>query len=66
MRLSLRFILPLGVALAVIAYAVVPLFDRLALQWFVRDLDDRSAIVARGLNERLVDLLREPSRNNFV
>jgi len=66
MRLSLRFILPLGVALAVIAYAVVPLFDRLALQWFVRDLDDRSAIVARGLNERLVDLLREPSSTRIV
>ncbi|MCG6950874.1 MAG: trehalose-6-phosphate synthase [Betaproteobacteria bacterium] len=66
MRLSLRFILPLGVALAVIAYAVVPLFDRLALQWFVRDLDDRSAIVARGLNDRLVDLLRAPSRTRIV
>ncbi|MDX1376770.1 MAG: trehalose-6-phosphate synthase, partial [Burkholderiales bacterium] len=61
MRLSLRFILPLGIALAGIAYAVVPLFERLALQWFVRDLDDRSAIIARGLNERLVELLREPS-----
>ncbi len=61
MRLSLRFILPLGIALAAMAYAVVPLVDRLALQWFVRDLDDRSALIARGLNERLVDLVRTPS-----
>ena len=66
MRLSLRFILPLGIALAAIAYAVVPVVDRLALQWFVRDLDDRSAIVARGLNERLVELLREPSGGSVV
>jgi trehalose-6-phosphate synthase len=65
MRLSLRFILPLGIALAAIAYAVVPLFDRLALQWFVRDLDDRSAIVARGLNDRLVDQLSGPSRRRI-
>jgi len=66
MRLSLRFILPLGIALAAIAYAVVPLVDRLALQWFVRDLDDRSAIIARGLNERLVELLRDPAGGSIV
>jgi len=61
MRLSLRFILPLGIALAAMAYAVVPLVDRLALQWFVRDLDDRGELIARGMNERLVDLVRAPS-----
>jgi trehalose 6-phosphate synthase len=32
MRLSLRFIIPLVVALAAIAYAVVPLVDRLTLR----------------------------------
>jgi len=66
MRLSLRFILPLGIALAAIAYAVVPLVDRLALQWFLRDLDDRSVLIARGLNERLSDLVREPSGSLVV
>src|SRR5262249_58223024 len=34
MRLSLRFILPLALTLAAIAYAVVPLVDRFTRQWF--------------------------------
>src|SRR5437660_6503321 len=34
MRLSLRFIIPLFLALGALAYAVVPLVDKLALQWF--------------------------------
>src|SRR2546422_2904417 len=37
MPLSLRFVVPLALALAAIAYAVVPLVDRLTFQWFVRD-----------------------------
>src|SRR5437763_1527899 len=39
MRLFLRFIILLGLALAAIAYAVAPLADRLSLRWFVRDLE---------------------------
>jgi len=39
LRLSLRFIIPLTLALAAIAYAVVPLVDRLTLRWFARDMD---------------------------
>ena len=42
MRLSLRFIIPLALALAAIAYAVVPLVDQLTLKWFMRDLEIRS------------------------
>mgnify|MGYP003413410641 FL=1 len=42
MRLSLRFIIPLMLALAAIAYSVVPLVDQLTLRWFVRDLDIRA------------------------
>ncbi|MCK7502397.1 MAG: hypothetical protein MZW92_80435 [Comamonadaceae bacterium] len=41
MRLSLRFIIPLFLALAGVAYALVPLVDQLTLKWFVRDLDIR-------------------------
>ena len=44
MPLSLRFVVPLALALAAIAYAVVPLVDRLTFQWFVRDLDTRGAL----------------------
>ena len=41
-RLSLRFVMPLAVAIALFAYAVVPLVDNLTLRWFVKDLDIRS------------------------
>ncbi len=35
--LSLRFIIPLVLVLAALAYGVVPLVDKLTLKWFVRD-----------------------------
>src|SRR5262245_49624717 len=60
MPLSLRFVLPLALALAAIAYAVVPLVDRFTFQWFVRDLDARGALIAKTSQDTLVELLREP------
>jgi trehalose 6-phosphate synthase len=57
MRLSLRFVLPLVLVLAGIAYAVAPLVDRLTLSWFVRDLDSRAALVANTLQEPLHEQL---------
>jgi trehalose-6-phosphate synthase len=62
MRLSLRFIVPLGIALAAIAYAVVPLVDRLTLKWFVQDLERRAELVANAMQEPFADLLHERSR----
>ena len=62
MRLSLRFIVPLGIALAAIAYAVVPLVDRLTLKWFVQDLERRSALITNTMQEPFADLLHEHSR----
>ncbi len=58
MSLSLRFILPLILALAAIAYSVVPLVDQLTLRWFVRDLDIRAELVANSLQEPLQEQLR--------
>ena len=58
MPLSLRFVVPLALALAAIAYAVVPLVDRLTFQWFVRDLDMRGALIVQTAQEPLVELLR--------
>ena len=66
MRLSLRFIVPLGIALAAIAYAVVPLVDRLTLQWFVRDLEIRSGTIANAVQEPLAALVREPRARQKV
>src|SRR6478609_273663 len=60
MPLSLRFVVPLALALAAIAYAVVPLVDRFTFQWSVRDLDARGALIAKTTQDTLVELLREP------
>jgi trehalose 6-phosphate synthase len=60
MPISLRFVVPLALALAAIAYAVVPLVDRLTFQWFVRDLDARGTLIAKTAQEPLVELMREP------
>src|SRR3977135_2666962 len=62
MRLSLRFILPLAITLAAIAYAVIPLVDRFTLQWFVRDLDIRTSLIANTIQDPLQGLVREGSR----
>src|SRR6476660_4478967 len=57
MHLSLRFIAPLKVALALLAYLLVPLVDKLALRWWINDLDTRSELVANPLqDERLYSL----------
>jgi hypothetical protein len=63
MRRSLRFLVPLALALAAIAYAVVPLVDELTLRWFVRDLDIRGCLVASAVEEPLVDLLTDRTRD---
>ena len=59
MPLSLRFVVPLALALAAIAYAVVPLVDRLTFQWFVRDLDTRGASIAKTAQEPLAELIAD-------
>jgi len=57
LRLSFRFVLPLAAALILLAYAVVPLVDKLTLRWFVRDLDMRSQLIFSTLQEPLWELL---------
>ena len=66
MRLSLRFIVPLLLALAVFAYAVLPLVDKLTLRWFVRDLDIRASLIANTIQEPLQDLSRTGNRARMV
>ena len=55
--LSLRFIAPLTIMLAILAYALVPLVDRLTLRWWTNDLDMRSQLIANTMQEPLVDLV---------
>lgn len=66
MRLSLRFIVPLLAALAVLAYALAPVVDRSILQWFVRDLDLRAALIANTVQEPLRPLLESGSKNRVA
>jgi trehalose 6-phosphate synthase len=66
MRLSLRFIIPLILALAVIAYAVVPLVDQLTIRWFVRDLDIRSALIANTIQEQLQELVQNRTKAKIL
>lgn len=62
MRLSLRFLLPLAIVLAGLAYAVIPLVDTLTLKWFVRDLDMRAEVIGRTVEASLGDLLISESK----
>ena len=62
MRLSLRFLLPLAMVLAGLAYAVIPLVDTLTLKWFVRDLEMRAEVIGRTVEASLSDLLVSESK----
>jgi len=57
MRLSLRFVVPLLLALGIFAYGAVPLADALMQRWFVRDLDMRASLVATTVQEPLAGLI---------
>ena len=57
MRLSLRFLVPLLVALAIAAYAMVPLIDAQILRWFSRDLDVRATLIATTVQDPVSELL---------
>ena len=61
MRLSLRFLIPLLLALGVFAYAAVPLVDTLMSRWFVRDLDIRANLIANTVQEPLAALIEAGS-----
>ncbi len=66
MRLSLRFIVPLFLALGILAYAVVPLVNGLTLKWFVRDLDIRANLIANTVEEPLQDLIRTGNQRRIT
>jgi trehalose 6-phosphate synthase len=54
--------IPLMLALAAIAYAVVPLVDRLTLRWFVRDMDMRSILISNAIHDSIQDSLGSGSK----
>ncbi|MEP7001142.1 MAG: trehalose-6-phosphate synthase, partial [bacterium] len=66
MRLSLRFILPLVLALAAVAYAVIPLVDRLTLRWFERDLDSRATLIVSASDELLKQVMEAGDKQRLL
>jgi trehalose 6-phosphate synthase len=65
LRLSLRFIIPLVIALTLLAYGVVPLVDKLTLRWSVRDMDIRSRLIANTLHDPLAELLQQGNKTKI-
>lgn len=65
LSLSLRFIIPLAIALTLLAYGVVPLEDSLTLRWSIRDIDMRSQLVASTLEDPLAQLLKEKNQTKI-
>ncbi|HTS21337.1 MAG TPA: trehalose-6-phosphate synthase [Casimicrobiaceae bacterium] len=59
LRLSLRFIGPLVLTLALLGYALMPLVDRLTLRWWVNDLDMRSQLIANTMQDQLAELVNQ-------
>jgi trehalose 6-phosphate synthase len=66
MRLSLRFVLPLMLVLAAIAWGVAPLVDQLTLRWFTRDMDIRAELIANAMREPLLDHLAAGSKTKIA
>ena len=65
MNLSLRFVLPLALVLALIAYGVIPLVDSLTLKWFVRDLEIRANLMVSTMEGPLSELLASNSQDKI-
>ncbi|MEP7064024.1 MAG: trehalose-6-phosphate synthase [Betaproteobacteria bacterium] len=57
MRLSLRFIIPLLIALGLAAYATVPLIEYQMLSWFSRDLDARASLISNSAQDPILALV---------
>lgn len=65
LRLHLRFLLPLVLALLATAYLTMPLLDKLTLRWFIRDIDIRANLVAATLSEPIGRALDEHVSYDF-
>jgi len=65
-RLSLRFLIPLLLALGAFAYISVPLADSLMQRWFVRDLDVRSSLIASTMQEQMATLVATRSEPRIL
>ncbi len=56
-QLSMRFIVPLALVLALFGYFAIPWMENLTVRWFVRDLDTRSQLVSSTLQQPMLNYL---------
>ncbi|MBV8803763.1 MAG: hypothetical protein JO042_01925, partial [Sinobacteraceae bacterium] len=55
--ITLRFVLPLALASAVVAYFAMPHIDEMLAEWFRGDIELRASLVESSMEERLADLV---------
>jgi len=53
----LRFVLPLALASAVVAYFAMPHIDQMLAEWFRGDIELRASLIEGSMEERLADLV---------
>ncbi|MFL6604050.1 MAG: trehalose-6-phosphate synthase [Steroidobacteraceae bacterium] len=53
----LRFVLPLGLASAVVAYFAMPHVDQMLAEWFRGDIELRASLIEGSIEERLAELV---------
>jgi len=61
LRLQLRFLLPLLVAVGIAAMLSLLLMDRMEVNWFARDLALRGALVSDALSDSIDRAVQEPA-----
>lgn len=61
----MRFIIPLVIALTILAYGAVPLINSLMQRWFIRDMDMRSKLIANTLNDSIIELFFQDNRRKI-
>lgn len=53
----LRFVLPLALASAVVAYFAMPHIDQMLAEWFRGDIELRASLIENSMEERLADFV---------
>lgn len=61
LRMQLRFLVPLVLALTGAAYLLLPLSDSLTLRWFARDLSLRGTLLTHALSDSIASELAAPT-----
>ncbi|MBV9914233.1 MAG: trehalose-6-phosphate synthase [Sinobacteraceae bacterium] len=58
----LRFVMPLALASAVVAYFAMPHIDGMLAEWFRGDIELRASLIEGSMEERIVDLVARRDR----